>query len=165
MMSTRDFIERTDDTLRYINRDAYRIAGVDTSLRTPITSRIALRGTYSYLHAMDRSADSQRSQLQYQPRHRASMQSRWTVAGGLDAQLTVSWIGTERYYSRTTPVTAATTKPYTLSDVAVTKQLIGAAFSVVVGLSNAFDSYYESPYGMPQAGRTLYVSLRARGAR
>jgi outer membrane cobalamin receptor len=165
MMSTRDFIERTDDTLRYINRDAYRIAGVDTSLRTPITSRIALRGTYSYLHAMDRSADSQRSQLQYQPRHRASMESRWTVAGGLDAQLTVSWIGTERYYSRTTPVTAGTTKPYTLSDVAVTKQLIGAAFSVVVGLSNAFDSYYESPYGMPQAGRTLYVSLRARGAR
>ena len=165
VMSTRDFIERTDDTLRYINRDRYRIAGLDTSVRTPVTSRIAVRGTYSYLQAVDRSAGSQRSQLQYQPRHRASMESRWTFRNGLDAQLAVSWLGTERYYSRMAPFTSGTTKPYALSDVAITKQLMGSAFSVTVGVSNAFDRYYESPYGMPQAGRTLYVSLRAQGTR
>jgi vitamin B12 transporter len=165
VMSTRDFIERTDDASRYINRDRYRIAGVDTSLRTAVTSRLAVRGTYSYLQAVDRSAGSQRSQLQYQPRHRAAIESRWTVASGLDAQLAVAWIGTERYYSRTAPVTAATTKPYALTDIAVTKSLVGSAFSVMAGVSNALDRYYESPYGMPQVGRALYVSLRVRGVR
>jgi outer membrane cobalamin receptor len=165
VMSTRDFIERTDDTLRYINRDRYRITGVDSSLRTPVTSRISIRGTHSYLRAADRSAGSQRPQLQYQPRHRASLESRWTVTSGLDAQLAVVWIGAEHYYSRTAPVTAGKTKPYMLSDMAITKQLIERALSVTIGVSNAFDRYYESPYGMPQAGRTLYVSLRVRGSR
>jgi vitamin B12 transporter len=165
VMNTQDFIERTDDTLRYVNRDRYRIAGVDTSVRSPITSRLAARGTYSYLSAVDRSPGSQRSQLQYQPRHRASIESTWQVTRGLDALLAVAWTGAEPYYSRTAPVTTRTTKAYTLSDIAVTKQLNGSAFSVTLGVSNAFDRYHESPYGMPQPGRTLYVSLRARATR
>jgi len=101
--------------------------------------------------------------LQYQPRHRASTESRWRVTRSLNAQLAVVWTGAEPYYSRIAPLTVRTTKPYTLADTAVTKQLIGSAFSVTVGVNNAFDRYHESPYGMPQPGRTLYISLRAQG--
>jgi Outer membrane receptor proteins, mostly Fe transport len=165
VMNTRDFIERTDDASRYISRDRYRLAGMNTSVRSPVTSRIAMRGTYSYLYAVDRSPGSQRSQLQYQPRHRASIESRWKVTRSLDAQLAVAWTGAERYSSRMAPVTTATTKPYTFSDIAITQQLIGSAFSVRVGVNNAFDRYHESPYGMPGPGRTLYISLRAQGIR
>jgi outer membrane receptor for ferrienterochelin and colicin len=159
-METRDFIERSDDTTRYVNRDRYTIRGVDTSLMTPITARIELRSIYSFLNAVDRSPGSERSQLQYQPRHRISLDTRWSVTSSVRALLAVAWVGSERYYSRSAPIASGTTRPYTLCDLAVTKSL--HRLSLTVGVNNAFDVYRESPYGMPQSGQTLYMSLRAQ---
>jgi outer membrane cobalamin receptor len=160
LMDTRDFIERSDDTTRYVNRDRYTIRGVDTSLMTPITARVDVRGMYSFLNAVDRSSGSERSQLQYQPRHRISMDTRWSVTSSVRSRLAVAWTGSERYYSRSAPIASGTTRPYTLCDLAVTKSL--DRLSLTVGMNNAFDVYRESPYGMPQSGRTLYISLRAQ---
>jgi outer membrane receptor for ferrienterochelin and colicin len=121
-----------------------------------------VRSIYSFLDALDQSPGAARSQLQYQPRHRVSLENRWDVARSTLARAEVSWVGRESYYSRTLPVTGRTLKPYTLVDVDVTRSLAGSRMSLTAGITNALDVYHESPYVMPQPGRTLYVSLGTR---
>jgi outer membrane receptor for ferrienterochelin and colicin len=101
-----------------------------------------------------------RSQLQYQPRHRVSLENRWAVTPSTLARVEASWVGREWYYSRTSPVIGKTLKPYTLVDADVTRALAGHRVWITAGVTNVFDVSYESPYGMPQAGRTAYISLR-----
>jgi len=163
VMNTRDFIERSDDTTQYVNRDRYRIAGMDSSLGVPITSRVAVRGIYSFLSAIDRSTGSRRAQLQYQPRHRVALETGAAVTPTVHVLVTANAVGRQPYYSRTAPLEVRSLQPYVVSDLEITKDISRAALTI--GMSNAFDVYRESPYGMPNAGRTLYVSLRARAGR
>jgi outer membrane receptor protein involved in Fe transport len=160
-MKTRDFIERDNDTTRYVNRDRYTVSGIDTSLTTAVTAHLDVRSMYSFLNAVDRSSGSERAQLQYQPRHRVSVDTRWSVTPSVGALLAVAWVGAEPYYSRSAPLVSGTTRPYTLCDLAVTKSVIRSRVTLTVGMTNAFDVYRESPYGMPQPGRTMYMALRA----
>jgi vitamin B12 transporter len=79
---TRDFIERTDDGLRYVNRDRYRLRGFELSASPDVGTRHSVRFAYTFLDAVDRSLEGQRDELQYQPRHRVTLDGRWALPVG-----------------------------------------------------------------------------------
>lgn len=80
----------------------------------------------------------------------------------MNARTALSWVGPEAYYSRVTPIVQRTTDPYALVDLSVSKALLNSHHVITVGVDNAFDTYREAPYGMPQAGRAIYLRLRSK---
>ena len=159
---TRHFIERSDDSLRYVNRDRHRLRGVDVSWRPNVGTSHSLRIAHSFLSAVDRSLARERSELQYQPRHRILVDGRWNMSHGIALRTALSIVGAQHYYSRVPPVVRKTAHPYALSGMSLSKTVGGGRHTVTVGVDNAFDVVYESPYAMPQEGRTVYLRVRAR---
>jgi outer membrane cobalamin receptor len=125
-----------------------------------VGSRVDVREIYSFLSALDRSPGSERTQLQYQPAHRIAVETRADITRTLRAVVTGTVVGRQPYYSRNPPIEARTIKAYTLCDLAVMKDI--SHVTLTVGMTNAFDIYHESPYGMPNQGRSVYVALHAR---
>jgi hypothetical protein len=95
--------------------------------------------------------------------HRVALETGAAVTPTVHVLVTASAVGRQPYYSRTAPLEVRSLQPYVVSDLEITKDISRAALTI--GMTNAFDVYRESPYGMPNAGRTLYVSLRARASR
>ena len=158
----RDYIERLRSGEPFANNDTYRFAGIEATAETTIRSAFLLRGRYTYLDTEDRSPGSARDQLQYRPRHRASIEGRCIFPFGLSASVSVLRVLDQVYYSRQEPITIGRLPDYTLANVRLQRSLPRSTASIYVGVDNLFDERYEEEYGSPQATRVIYTGLTLR---
>ena len=161
VFSTRasNFIERNQGA-QFVNRDTYRFSGVEASLDTQAIRNVDLRVAYTFLDSVDVGGGSG-AELQYRPRHRASLEAGWRFAPNWVARGAIQGIADQRYYSRGAVPVEARAGDYTLVDANVTRTLARRC-DVVVGVNNLFDQLYEQAYGLPREGRTGFITLRAR---
>jgi outer membrane receptor protein involved in Fe transport len=157
----RDYIERPASDLPFSNNDAYRLAGIEATAEIAFHSAL-MRGGYTYLDAEDRSPGSARSQLQYRPRHRASIEGRYEFSFGLSASVSALRVTDQVYYSRREPITSRQLPDYTLARARLQQSLAGGIASLYAGVDNLFDVRYEEEYGSPQATRVMYAGLTIR---
>jgi vitamin B12 transporter len=154
------FIER-DSGARYSNRDRYGFTGTEFTYDTRPFRFVSVHASYSYLDSQDLGGTTQGGELQYRPKHRPVVDTRWVLPSRFSARAAVSYVAGQVYYSRTTPAVQATARNYTLVDASITRAL-SANFDVTMSVDNAFDELYTQSYGQPRAGRTLLLSLRGR---
>jgi outer membrane receptor protein involved in Fe transport len=157
----RDYIERPASDVPFSNNDSYRFAGIEASAEVTVRSAM-LRGRYTYLDTEDRSPGSARGQLQYRPRHRASIEGRYGFAFGLSASVSALRVSDQVYYSRQEPITSRRLPDYTLASARLQQSLAGGIASLYAGVDNLFDERYEEEYGSPQATRVIYAGLTIR---
>ena len=157
----RDYIERPASDVPFANNDSYRIAGIEATAEVAVRSAL-LRGRYTHLDTEDCSPGGARSQLQYRPRHRASIEGRYDFAFGLSASVSALRVSDQLYYSRQAPMTSRRLPDYTLASVRLQQSLAGGFASLYAGADNLFDERYEEEYGSPQPTRMLYAGFTIR---
>ena len=155
-----EYIER-DSQSPFANRDEYRFAGVETTFETRDWSPLDLRLGYSWMHAVDQSPGTERDTLPYRPRHRVTVDTRWTLPGQWRARAALYHAADVVYYSRRAPLIRADASSYRLVDVSLTRAL-SDAWDVTVSVNNLFDELYEESYGLPREGRTVLLRLLGR---
>jgi outer membrane cobalamin receptor len=158
----RDYIERPEQNVPFSNYDAYLFQGLEATAETRALPALLVRVGYTLLQTEDRSPGAERTELQYRPRHRASLEGRYAVRGGLTAAVSVLHVGGQVYYSRREPVAQAALPAYTLVGLRLAQQLLHGRAEAYVGADNVLNVAYEEEYGSPQATRTVYGGLAAR---
>jgi outer membrane receptor protein involved in Fe transport len=153
----RDFIERLSG-VPFENQDRYRFRGAELTGHTTMVPHVDLRGSYSFLDS-ENVRPSGTIPLQTRPRHRGSVEWRWTPVAGSAVRGAVYSTGTQQYDSRGSTPVQREVSDYTLLDVGFT-QTLARRFQVAVDVNNLFDRLYDQSYALPREGRTAMVTLR-----
>ncbi|MEJ2480054.1 MAG: TonB-dependent receptor [Acidihalobacter sp.] len=156
-MRVKNFIQKDPVTNVYANYSRYCFSGVELSGRWRPWPKLQQSASYTYLNAIDCAAGSNDPALQYRPRNKVTLQSRYGFGNGLDVHASLLYVGGEVYYSRSTPRQQAKLNAYTLVNLKLTQRLFHGRARVFVGANNIFDVNYETSYGFPQQGRFAYV--------
>lgn len=156
----RNYIEKIDSTNRYENNNKYRFQGVELSAETRFLKNVLLGMGYTYLDTEDRSPDTQKHELQNQPRHKISLEGKYTFAFGFSAYLNAIYLADQVTYS-------TTSEKMKLNDITVVNMkfdqaLLQERLNLYVGIKNLFDKDYVESYGFPQAGRFVYGGMEFR---
>jgi outer membrane receptor protein involved in Fe transport len=157
----RDYIERPDQSQPFANYDVYRFEGLELSAETAALRGLFARAGYTLLNTEDRSPGATRTDLQYRPRHRATVEGRYTLRG-FSASASMLHVADQRYYTRREPFEQATLPDYTLLGLRMGQRLPGRGVEAFLGIDNLFNVAYEEEYGSPQATRTWYSGLAVR---
>jgi len=155
-----NFIER-DPGARYRNRDRYQFSGMEVALETQPVSSVKLHAAYSLLDSQDLSGTGGIAGLQYRPRHRTTLDTRWTIRPRVSARVVLQYVADQVYCSRGTPTLQARARDYLLADVSASRAL-SDRYDVTVTVANVFDRLYEQAYGFPREGRTLRLTFGGR---
>ena len=151
------FIERPsrDEPLR--NFEAYRFDGIELLAETRAVERLSLRAGYSFMDTKDRSSGGAAADLQYRPRHKVTLESRYAFTTGTELRFSLMHMGGQVFYSRNEPVQQADLPDYTLAALRVAQRIPGTGARLYAGAENLFDERYEDEYGYPQPSRQLYI--------
>jgi outer membrane receptor protein involved in Fe transport len=158
----RDYIERPGQDELFSNYEAYRFHGLEATAETRALPRLLLRAGYSLLATDDRSPDSPRDELQYRPRHQATLEARYAVGAGLTTGVAVRHVAGQVYYSRQEPIVQADLPDYTLLGLRLGYLLPGYRAQAYLGADNLFNVAFEEEYGAPQATRIVYGGVAIR---
>ena len=151
----KDYIEKPKDEDMAQNREKYEIYGMEVVAENHWIDKLFLRASYTYLHTKDKSAGSQRDQLQNDPEHKVTMEATYQAPWGLNIYGSALWVANSYYYDRQTESIKKKLPDYWLFDFKINKQ-VAKALDLYFGINNAFDEDYQQSYGFPQAGRTMY---------
>jgi outer membrane cobalamin receptor len=119
-----------------------------------------LRASYSLLDSQDLSGGDGAAGLQYRPRHRVTLDSRWALHRRASARMAVQYVADQVYFSRGTPAVRAQAGNYVLTDVSATAMV--KRLEVTLRAANVFDQLYEQSYGLPREGRSVRLIVGAR---
>lgn len=165
LIDAEDFIEKDADGENH-NYDEYRFRGFDLVAENRAVENLVVSAAYSYLDSEDRSADSQRDELQYRPRDKFTLEGRYAFSCGLSAQASLLYVAHQFFYDDDGDDTNTLKKQrldgYTVVNVKLSQSLFSEALDLYVGAENLFDENYEQSYGFPRPGRTVYGGVAYR---
>ena len=154
-----DYIEKPFNDEPFQNYDKYRFQGVELTAETRFIKPLMLRFGYTFMDTQDNSPDSQKDELQYRPRHKLTLEGKYTFHFGFSAYANVIYNADQVYYSRTEPIEKANLDNFAIVNLKFDQMLFNNFLDVYVGADNVFDKNYEESYGFPAAGRIIYGGL------
>jgi vitamin B12 transporter len=155
-----DFIERSETTNRFENRQKLLFRGVDVNARWRASDALTFGGAVGLLHARDESSDRDSATLQYRPRHKVALSAdyRWMERWRLNAEY--QRIGGQAHFNRNDASDYRNLDSFDLVSARISYQLPRNIGAIYVGADNLLDEEYETSYGFPQAGRMLYSGVQ-----
>jgi outer membrane cobalamin receptor len=157
-----DYIEKDNINNQNQNNEEYRFKGVEIYLTKAIMDRGSVGIGYSYLDTEDKSAGSEKDELQYRPTHKFTVDVTYAWDFGLTAHADFMQVNGQYYYSRNTPLKKRELNDYSIVNLKLEQKLYRENFFIYLGADNLLDEDYEESYGYPQPGRTAYAGLRVK---
>jgi vitamin B12 transporter len=157
-----DYIEKVDATNIFENNEKYLFQGLELFAETRYFKNLMLRTGYTFMDTQDKSANTQKDELQYRAKHKLTLEGRYTFDFGLSAYASVMYMADQYFYSRTTPLQKAKLNDYTVVDIKLDQIFLKNWLHVYLGVDNLFDRDYEEAYGFPREGRTVYAGIEFR---
>ena len=154
-----NYIEKPSNDQAFQNFDKYRFQGIELTAETRFIKQVMLGLGYTYMDTEDNSPNSGKDELQYRPRHKLTLEGKYTFLCGFSAYANVVYNAGQVYYSRTEPYEKAELGNYAVVNVKFDQMLFNKFLDVYVGADNVFDKNYEESYGFPAAGRIIYGGL------
>jgi outer membrane cobalamin receptor len=155
-----NYIEKNDTTDRYENNEAYQFKGFEIRLARQILENGAIALAYSLLDTQDKSAGTQRDELQYRPKHKYTIAADYTWDFGLTAHANFMHVAEQYHYSDS--FQKGRLADYSIVNLNLEQKLYTDNFFIYLGVDNLFDENYEESYGFSQAGRTGYAGVRVK---
>ncbi len=154
-----NYIEKPSNDQAFQNFDKYRFQGIELTAETRFIKQVMLGLGYTYMDTEDNSPNSGKDELQYRPRHKLTLEGKYSFLCGFSAYANVVYNAGQVYYSRTEPYEKAELGNYAVVNVKFDQMLFNKFLDVYVGADNVFDKNYEESYGFPAAGRIIYGGL------
>ena len=154
-----NYIEKPPDDDYFQNYDKYRFQGIELTAETRFIESLMLRLGYTFMDTKDKSPGSQKEELQYRPRHKLTLEGKYTFYFGFSAYANIIYNADQVYYSRSEPLQKRDLDNFAVVNVKFDQTLFNGLLDLYVGADNLFDKYYEESYGFPAAGRTIYGGL------
>ncbi len=151
-----DYIEKPNNEDYFQNYDKYRFQGFEVTAETRFIERLMLRLGYTFMDTEDKSPNSGRDELQYRPRHKLTLEGKYTFYFGFSAYANVIYTADQFYYSRSEPFEKAELNNFAIVNLKFDQTLLNGLLDLYVGADNLFDKNYEESYGFPSAGRIIY---------
>ena len=161
-IEVQDYIEKDDTTDKFKNNQEYRFQGVELTAETRSVKNLLLRAGYTFMDTRDKSANTQKEELQYNPQHKLTIESQYVFGCGLAAYASVRHMADQYYYSRTTPYQKRKLNDFTVVDLKLDQAFWQKRMHLYLGVDNLFDRNYEEAYGFPRPGRTVYAGTEFR---
>ncbi len=157
-----DFIEKDDTDDLYKNFEEYRFKGVEIEVVNTFVENLTLTGTASLMSSEDRSANTEKDELQNRPEQKYSLEGSYIFPFGLTARLSWLYVADQYYYSKETPLEKAELDDFQVVDFKVSQRLFQDTLEIFLRGENLLDEDYEQSYGFPCQGRTLYAGAVLR---
>jgi outer membrane cobalamin receptor len=151
-----NYIEKPFTDEPFQNYDKYLFQGFEVTAETRFIERIMLRLGYTFMDTKDKSPNSQKDELQYRPRHKLTLEGKYTFYFGLSAYANIIYNADQIYYSRSEPLQKRELDNFAIVNLKFDQPLINGRLDVYVGADNLFDKNYEESYGFPAEGRVIY---------
>lgn len=152
-IDAQDYIEKIGDL--FVNNDQYRFQGIEVTAETRFVENLMLRLGYTFLDTEDKSPDSLRTDLQYRPRHKLTLEGKYAFDFGLSAYMSIVHVKGRYDYSSDFSQKLEMDQ-YTLVNMKIDQTLLKGMLTLYVGADNLFDEYYEDSYGFLNPGRYFY---------
>ena len=159
LINADDYIEKDEVTDMYQNHDEYRFLGFELTAETNLFKYLILRVGYTFLDTDDRSAGTEKEELEYRPEHKITFEATYRFCCGFSTYMNVMHVADQYHYSKKSPLTKRQLNDYTLVNLKLDQRLLADRFYLYFGVDNLFDEDYEESYGFPQAGRTIYGGI------
>lgn len=157
----KDFIEKDGDDA-YLNYEKYRFKGVEIAVVNTWIENLTVTGTASLMTSEDRSANSQKDELQNRPEQKLSLEGRYAFPFGLTAQVSFLHVADQYYYSKTEPLEKAELDDFQVIDCKLSQALFNNQVEIYLRAENLLDELYYQSYGYPCSGRTVYAGATYR---
>ena len=151
-----DYIEKVFTDEPFQNNDKYRFQGFEVTAETRFIERIMLRLGYTFMDTEDKSPNSRKDELQYRPRHKLTLEGKYTFYFGFSAYANIIYNADQIYYSRSEPLQKRELDNFAIVNLKFDQTLINGLLDVYVGADNLLDKNYEQSYGFPAEGRVIY---------
>lgn len=141
-----------------------RYTGIELQGSAPLGATLKLAGNYTWLNRELTDPTNAAFRPTGVPTHRALAYLEWSAMPALSVSPSIEWASdrwTVTSSSSITPPRYYRTGSYTLVNLALDWRL-NPQIDVLLGGRNLLDRSYELVDGFPEAGRSLYVNLRAQ---
>ncbi|MGB8274414.1 MAG: TonB-dependent receptor [Alphaproteobacteria bacterium] len=155
-----NFIEKNSAGV-YSNFQNYRFRGVEVTAVNRSIKHLLLSFGYTYLDSVDLSSGRHHDDLQFRPRHKGSVEARYDFGWGLSAYLSYLLVAEQKFYTDD-DLQQKKAPDYNLVAIKVMQEIVPGRLDAYVRVDNLFDVNYEQAYGLPQAGRIVYVGADAK---
>lgn len=154
-----NFIEKDSRrSEQFENFNYYLFTGAETTAEVGTIENLTLRTCYSFLMTEDKTG-SGRDELQYRPKHRVTLESKYHFSWGLIPYISCVYMADQSYYEKGGNPREAPEKAK-LNDYAIVNLRLNYRFrkkyTLYVGADNLLDENYEQSYGYPMSGRYIY---------
>jgi vitamin B12 transporter len=156
LIDVNDYIEKDDATDRFENNEKYRFQGIELTAETRSIKNLLLAMGYTYLDTEDKSSGTEKEELQYRPRHKLTIESKYDFEFGFSPYMNIIYIAEQYFYSKKTPLLKKQLNDYILVNLKLDQILLKEKLRLYFGINNLFDVNYEQSYGLPQSGRFIY---------
>jgi len=144
------------DTFQLDNVAKARFFGAEFMTTLKPLKNTTLVGSYYYLRARNLSSDRVSDKLEYRPQHRVRLQGEYNFQFGLSLSLAATYVAKRSYLDDEG-------YDYKLSDYTLINAKLNQSLCKNIVLSfdldNILDKDYQTEYGLPMPGRTLYGGL------
>ncbi len=161
VVDSKDYITKDDFTEINMNKEKYRIRGVEVSLNARPIQGLSLNAGYTYTDPEDQSESAVGEIIQYRPRHKLTFIGSYRFAFGLRITATMKHVDQQYFYSKKEPFQKKELNQYTLFNMKIAQD-IKKHFTLYAGAKNIFDKDYETSYGVPRAGRFVYGGIKIK---
>ena len=151
-----NYIEKPFTDAPFQNYDKYRFQGFEVTAETRFIERLMLGLGYTFMDTKDKSPNSRKDELQYRPRHKVTLEGKYTCRFGFSAYANMIYNVDQVYYSRSEPLEKKSLDDFAIVNVKFDQVLLNGLLDIYVGADNLFDKNYEESYGFPAEGRLIY---------
>lgn len=146
----------------YANVGLATMYGFENFAALSVTSRLNLRGDYTYTIARD---DITGEELLRRPKNKASLTATWKATDRISVSSTVLYVGSWSDITRDGTMTGVTAPAYTVVNLAAS-YVANDHLTFLARIDNLFNKQYEDPLGFDRPGFGIFggVTLTAGGA-
>jgi len=158
-----DFIEKVDENGETVTKNFQdiRIAGVETGVTLRPLDRLETQLALTWLDTEDKSADSDRDELQYRPEWKVSATAKYTFDFGMSIFGSILYVANQYFYDDDQTVKGEL-DDFTIVNLKVSQKFVTTGMELYVGVNNLFDEDYEESYGLPKPGQMFYGGFEYR---
>ena len=141
----------------YVNVDEATTSGIEAFATIAVTSRLKLRGDYTYTKAVDETTGLE---LLRRPKHKGSVTASWTPIDPLTLSATVLRVGDWIDRDRAGTIARMKAPGYTVVNLAA--EYNANRYTTVFGrVDNLFDQRYQNPTGFEKTGIGVFAGVKA----